>query len=234
MDPILENIEKDEEKETPEKTITEPVEDSGIDDLKQKLIFSSNEGVRLAKDLKASEEEKERLKIELEDLKASSEISLDETMLSKRHPDWELLGDADRVRIREMEQLKARQDKLDAELNKQKREAIKAEEARRFESSYNKVIGSYPDLKGKEKEFKEFCYRDDNLGNTNLEVLAKSFLFDSVKIREKREGLESATGGEKKAPKPDGFTTEEALALMKSNPRKYNEMVRDGKLKLIK
>lgn len=230
----------DEGKETPEKTPIEPVIDSDeIEALKKQRAESAKEAIRLAKENKAKEAEIQRLKTELEGYQSSGETPLDENELARKHPDWDILGESEKSRIRQAEHIELRQKKLDSDLKKERAERIKAEEERRFNEGFQKSLVSFPDLKGKEQEFKDFCYNDKNLGNTNFEILAKSFLFDSVKEKEadrerkEREGLEPGTGGEKKAPAKEGFTAKEAHDLMVSNPKKYNEMVRDGKIKIV-
>ena len=229
--------------ETPEQTSSEPVKGSEEEvKLKKQLSESSKEGIRLKKLSEDQSKEIEGLKTELEDYKTSDEIPLDQKELEKKYPYWDDMTDSEKENIRTIERLKIKQARLDADLRKEKQDRIKKEEEDRFERSFKKVLDSpafAEDLKGREDEFKEFCYRDKNLGNTNLEVLAKSFLFDVVKDRNKdeelkgRKGLETTTGGQKQTPPKEGMTAEEVDALRKSNPRKYNEMIRDGKLKMI-
>jgi len=226
----------------PDQTPKEPVR--GSDDslaLKKQLKESSEEGIRLAKENKKLAEENERLKTESGD-KSLGEIPLDQKELEKKYPDWDVMTDSEKENIRTTERLKIKQDKLDKDLRKEKQDRLKKEEEDRFEKDFRKVLANpafAEDLKGKEDEFKEFCYQDENLGTTNLEVLAKSFLFDVVKNKKKDdetpkgEGLESGTAGNKQVPPKEGYTAEEADALRLSNPRKYNEMIRDGKLKIV-
>jgi len=241
--PNLDTIETDEGKEDPEgnptkpeKTPAEPVIDSEKEELKKKFAASSAEAIRLAK-------ENKELKIELDESKDSSgEIPLNEKELSKKYPDWDVYDDSEKAKIRAIERTSIRQNRLEAELRKERQERLKKEEEDRFERGFAKVLASpafSEDLKGREEEFRAFCYKDENLKNTNLEVLVKSFLFDVVRDKKKdeglkgRDGLEKTSGGQKQVPPKEGMTYEEVDALRKSNPRKYNEMIRDGKLKMI-
>lgn len=209
-----------------------------LQELGEKYKLSSQEGEKIPKLKKDNED----LKAELEGYKSSGEIPLDEKELKKKYPDWDDLDDSERERIKTTERNLIMTKRIIAERRQEKVDNVKREEKVRFDGDFNKVLAN-PEfserLKGKEKEFKEYCYSDENLGNTNLESLAKSFLFDVVeaekkdKEKEDREGLETPGGGGKPTPTKEGYTTEEVAHMMKNDPKKYNRLVQEGKIKII-
>jgi len=90
-------------------------------------------------------------------------------------------------------------------------------------------------------EFKKFALAPENIGQKSLLNLAKQFLFDHKEPEpvpepepEPSPGLEDGTGGPKNLPpKKEGMTAEEVKHLRETNPKKYNELAREGKLKII-
>lgn len=88
-------------------------------------------------------------------------------------------------------------------------------------------------------EFKEFAYKPDNL-KTPLETLAAAFLHmksDKEKKPEEKPdlpGLEAGGSGkgEERGTREDGYTPEEMEQLRKKDPKKYNKLASEGKLKL--
>lgn len=89
------------------------------------------------------------------------------------------------------------------------------------------------------EEFKEFAYKKENL-KTPLETLAAAFLHTKGVATEKkpekpdRTGLEGggSGNGEEKDVRNKGYTADEAAHLRKSDPKKYAQLSREGKLKI--
>ncbi len=143
-------------------------------------------------------------------------------------PDWEYLSPQEQTLAKEVAFLKK-------EISSLKEMATGTARKITFDEQFSELSRNFPLLAGKKAEFKEHCESEEP-----TEKLAKSFLYDVAKeigaIEEKekmeRPGLEIATGGIKTEPKPKakGITAEEAQKLRKSDPRKYNEMIRMGKL----
>lgn len=115
---------------------------------------------------------------------------------------------------------KALEKKLDlmaSELSEFKKEKVKQE-----------VITSYPVLREKWEEFEDF--RTENKG-MNMKTAAKAFLVENGILETPRKGLEKTTGGSK-VPTASGMTTEEIKQLRTTNFRKYQELIRNGQMKV--
>lgn len=108
------------------------------------------------------------------------------------------------------------------------------------------------DLTGKEQwkaisehsdEFKEYAYKQENL-TVPLETLAASFLYQKGLASKPAEqkptpppaaGLEPGSGGGKQGDgktTADGYTAEELANIRQTDPKKYAQLAREGKLKL--
>lgn len=93
------------------------------------------------------------------------------------------------------------------------------------------ILEKYPQLKDKASEFKDFL-EDPELKGLSLEKSAKLFLVENSMLDSdapKRKGLERPTSGSKEAPKK-GFSEEDVKRLRETQPRKYEQMLRDGRL----
>lgn len=93
------------------------------------------------------------------------------------------------------------------------------------------VFNTYPQLKDKKDEFKEFL-EDPELKGLSLEKSAKLFMVENNLIDQevvKRKGLEKSTSGTKGEVKK-GFSEEDVRRLRETQPRKYEQMLRDGRL----
>ena len=200
---------------------------------------SAKEAHRLKDDEKTWKEEKEDLKTELAGFKTADETPLDEAELAKKYPDWDELSEGEKARIKTLESLKIRQAQTERDVKRDKADRIKLDEKGKFTAEVKEVMANpeyVEQLKGKEAEFKEFCYKDENLG-TSVATLIKSFLFDSVKAKaeEKKpgEGLELPSGGDKPEPSKEGYTLTEVDEMIKNDPEKHKRLTEAGQLKII-
>ena len=98
----------------------------------------------------------------------------------------------------------------------------------------DKTIGKI--ISENEDEFKEFAYKPENL-KTDTTTLAKAFAFDKGGNQQKetgvKVGLEDGGGSKTLGTTKDGkiqVTSSEAQTLRKTDPRRYNDLVRDKKL----
>lgn len=92
-------------------------------------------------------------------------------------------------------------------------------------------LEQYPEIAGQENEFREFCMKPSRRG-LEMDILAKAFLFDVDKVpAKKRSLLLSGGNGGSSAPKPKPMTADDAKLLRTTNPRKYNQLVKEGKIK---
>lgn len=95
------------------------------------------------------------------------------------------------------------------------------------------ILDEFPELKGREKEFKEFAKKPTHKG-VDLNIIARAFLYNPEKEPEKIETkpvLEPGSGGPKK-PEKLGFTDEEIKLMREKDPKRYNLLVKQGKIKV--
>jgi hypothetical protein len=100
----------------------------------------------------------------------------------------------------------------------------------------------FKNIKSRRAEFEEYAYEDENL-NTPIEVLARSFQVVKGLIKSKppeegdgdegRPGIEEGTGGGDHKPSEKGYTSEQAENMRTDDPKKYNRLVKEGKLKIV-
>ena len=140
----------------------------------------------------------------------------------------------DGVSQSDFDELKTRQDETE------RRQAV-IENKREFERQFKELVSGdeFKNIKGRREEFEEYGYEAENL-NTPIEVLARSFQVVKGLIKseppkegdEGREGIEQGTGGgSKNQPvSKKGFTTEEVETMRKTDPKKYNRLIKEGKL----
>jgi len=164
------------------------------------------------------------------------EVPSDEEM-KNADPDWDFRSDYEKNNARKMVVLERRQGKILTTLHSISQDSQAAEKISNF-------IASEPRLKGKEEDFYKFATNPKNKG-AEIDVLLRAFLFDvkdekpapELPKEEHAPTLErggSSGGSEKVQPKePNTFTSEEARQLRVSDQKKYNELVRSGKLKIV-
>jgi preprotein translocase subunit SecD len=94
----------------------------------------------------------------------------------------------------------------------------------------SRIFTTYPQLKDKRDEFQEFLDDPDNAG-IKLEKVAKLFLVEKglLETPPKRIGLERGTGGSK-ITSSSTLPTEDIKRLRENNPRRYQQMLRSGKI----
>lgn len=109
----------------------------------------------------------------------------------------------------------------------------------KFELEFAQATTRYPQLSGRKEEFKQFAYQEDNLGVPTLQLAAEFILEKGLysKPEENQDemvepALESGVGGDRQAPPKDGYTVDEAKHLRETDPRKYNRLIREGKMKI--
>ncbi len=185
-------------------------------DYKIKFGESTRENQRISEENAKLLRENEELRIK----SAKAETTLSEEELSTKYPDWEFLADDQKGFIK-------RQESLEKDIREMK-------EAKAWNENYTNTLTQFPQLKGKEAEFKEFCYSEENIGNKNLVLLAKAFIFDKGEPAEPektmRKGLETPSGGTKIAP-TTGWSIEDVKRLRETDPKRYLKMIQRGELK---
>ncbi len=97
-----------------------------------------------------------------------------------------------------------------------------------------KAKDGYGDLDA--EAFREFIYREENLGVKNLETLAKMFKQEKADVPPKPpvpEGAETTTAGAKEIAKGAGvqeISATDAAQLRKEDPKRYAQLIREKKL----
>lgn len=188
-------------------------------DYKKKFSESKEGAIKLLHD----KQELERKNAELEaKLAKASETSSDD-VLSKEIPEWDTLTDGEKVIVRN-------QTKMDKDIRLMKEKEAWLDDLAKAKS-WAKENGY--SLAGRDKEFKEFCYSEDNKEIKNIVILAKTFFFDEKVVEEKpvRVGLEKPVGGGKTPPKGGKVTVEEAARLRTTDAKAYKKMLLDKRLK---
>lgn len=163
------------------------------------------------------------------------EIPTDEEMVALV-PDWEYLTDREKNGERKLVVLERRQNHM---LNTFSSIAKETETYSQLEA----FVGTKPQLKGKEADFYEFATDPRNTG-ASLEVLVNAFLFETTPIvdttpvvtpvPEVPPSLERGNPSGNMPPIPTGnqeMSEDELKLLRTTDPRKYNEMIRTGKIK---
>ena len=158
--------------------------------------------------IQALDEERRHIKLLEEELqKTKSSVSPEQLA---EVPDWDLMTDNEKWIAKEVIQLK---DKT------------------KWEEDMTRARKAFPALGNKEAEFKEYCYKFPK--SVDVEVLARSFLFEPVKEEpvqeiEPKKGLERPTGGSRQAPSSE-ISLEEIQRIRENQPKVYEKMIRDGK-----
>jgi len=209
------------EQETPEKTNLEPDKLPAQGDYKKRYT-NAREGAIILK--KEKEDAIERA--EVAEAKLADEVNKPPSNeeLTKKYPDWEYKEDSEKDTL--------------IRLDKQEKETILLKEKLAWNDDFNRILKKYPQLAKVGDKFKEEAYKHPK--SIDLEVIAKSFLFDKIETKPeeeieekpKRSGLEKPTGGTGKVPSAK-MSLGDITRLRKTNFKLYMKMVNEGKIKEI-
>lgn len=155
--------------------------------------------------------------------------AIKQAILEKDKPsDWEFMSDEQKESFRKEKEKELRIITLEAK-----------EKWRLDYASIPQDLKEKIEKKGKDN-FKTFCCSPENVGQKSIENLAKAYTFDVVTAptdpKPKPKGLESAGGSNlPKAPvrKEGEMTASEANQLRYADPKRYNELIIKGKMKII-
>lgn len=92
-------------------------------------------------------------------------------------------------------------------------------------------LQQFPEIAGQEAEFREFCMKPSRRG-LDMDILVKAFLFDVEKAPAKKKSLLLSGGSGNSAPKPKDMTAEDLRILRTTSPKKYNQLLKEGKVKV--
>lgn len=141
-----------------------------------------------------------------------------------------------RAKLKEIEQLPTIDDVFSDEgklLSKEIDTLREQISSMQIEQTRGELESLYPVLKDKKEEFEEFLQDEENK-NIPLGKVAKLFLLDKGLLEtnmQERQGLERPTGGQRGDPEKQGISSEEIKDLRVNHPKKYAQMLREGKLK---
>lgn len=95
------------------------------------------------------------------------------------------------------------------------------------------VLEKYPQIKDKKDEFDEYLAEAENQG-IPFERVAKLFVLEKglAETEPKRKGLEKPTGGAITKNQPSGTSAAELKRLRENEPRKYEKLIREGRVDL--
>lgn len=201
-----------------------PVNPEAQVDYKKKFTESSREAQLLQGRLK----EMERTIGEL----TAEDIPTDEEMKTV-DPNWDFYSEMEQRMFKKNVALERKLNKTTGALT-----GFISDQKRRTE--LDEIISSKPELKGKEKEFEAFAARPNNKG-VPMETLVSAFLYevkdelppepdDPNKIQG-QPVLNSGGAGKGIQSKTEQYTLEEAQNIRKTDPTKYNELIRKGIIK---
>jgi len=139
------------------------------------------------------------------------------------YPNWDYLNDETKLVYRD---LYITNKKADAATKL----VMDMVEEKKWNDDFRRTINSYPKLKGREKEFKQFAYKPTHKGVT-LDVLAKSFLFDFKDDSPDTPitptpALESGSGGNH-PPLNNKMSSDDIAHIRETDPKRYKQLIKD-------
>lgn len=192
-------------------------------DWQKKFVESQKESMVLSK------------QIEELTIKEVPHVEVDDKHMTEIYgEDWETMTNHEKIMAKEIEINK--QEKIE-ERAKRELENKKNELGQKWTDSVNDfvdtdMISFYPEMKGKEEEFKKFATKPTRRGLA-FDDLVKIFKADNPnKIIKTKRNLFNAPGGPGKKITPEKMSVDDIRRLRLTNPRKYNEMVVAGKIKI--
>ena len=161
--------------------------------------------------LKSLQEEREKRRMDAERFKMLEE-EMETLKTSAVSEENETFSDEGKV-------LEGKINSLKSELSEIKQDFVKKE-----------LIITHPILKEKWEEFEEFRTNPENKG-MNMKTAAKAFLIENEVLEKPRLGLEKPTGGSR-TPSVSGMTADEIKNLRQTDFKRYQQLLREGKLEL--
>jgi len=255
--------EETEKKESVENPDDEPKEDAEVSEEEASEEEVSEEEVSQEEleesQAEPSEEEKEALKKRLADEKKKSSASARENQkiyaknrvinealveaddipepteeeLIKEFPDWDMMGDTERIFAKETV-ISRNWRKVISEAKEQATKIEKWNESVEVFVEDPETLINNPDLEGKTEEFKAFATEEVN-NSVPFKILVSAFLHEYTVKKPTNKGrmFERGKGGSKeKFETSDGsITLEEARKLRETDYSKYKEYLTAGKIK---
>lgn len=156
-----------------------------------------------------------------------------EAELKAKFTDWDDKMDEEKEILRHQLALEKKVNKATLELSKMQAEREWNNKINHFLDKAQ-LLDDYSGLKGKEEEFRAFANKPTHKG-TSLDVLAKAFLYqpgnEVPKPKHTKPVLEKGSGGTKNTTKHT-LTPEEIMMIRKNDSKRYNQLVKEGKIKI--
>lgn len=149
-----------------------------------------------------------------------------ESELKKLYPYWDDMTDVERKTVEENLSLKRRLSRLEQDFGGMKTETEWERQLGDFLEKA-KILDKYPELEGKEKDFRDFAKKPTHKG-VDLNVLADAFLYKTkgeTMPTKKGAVLERGSGGPKTTPPTKKMTPEELKVLREADYKKYKEII---------
>jgi hypothetical protein len=176
---------------------------------------------------------KKQLEDQIDEAQSMPEPTEEE--LTEEFPEWEALSDFEKRIAKDSFHNKRINDRI-REIRNQQKEAEKKvnERIEEIDSFMAKpeVLEKFPQLQGKEEEFRRFSTKTTRL-LVDLEDLTKLFLMEMPQpTKNKGKMFETGSGGpnERPQPKSDKISIDEARRLMQTDYKKYKEYLLAGKI----
>lgn len=153
-----------------------------------------------------------------------------EDELKAQFPNWDVMSETEQVLAKKT----FKYDKAFAMLSEVTKESKDIESWNKKVDEYTsnpKTLIEHPELEGKTEEFQIFASKPTRRG-VDFEDLIKAFLFDisAKQVRSKGKMFDTGSGGEKQKPKSDILSAVEGRKLMKSDYKKWKELLLAGKI----
>ena len=222
---VIEKVEDPEleEEETPEEIAVreaEELETKKDEEKDKKLVASQQEAMVWKK--KAEDLEAEKAKV----------IEVTDEYMKTIYTDWDDMTLGEQRSLKEVEKLKQENIIIRAKANEFNNDRQWTDNVTQFVDG-SEFDENFPAIKDRKEDFKRFCNKPTRKGMA-MEDLAKIFLYENptTPVKKKRS-LFNAPGGPNKGPAPKkGLTPDEVRLLRVNSPKKYNELVRQHKIKV--
>lgn len=210
-----------EEKPEEQQKTQENQEEKPTEDYKKKFIESSREAQILhAKNKKVNEALERALNME----------DPDDKELISQYSDWDTMTDFEKRMAKSDLKNSRRFEALEEITRENKDLEVWREKIDSFVDD-PKSLADYPQLDGREDEFKLFATKPTRRGVDFEDLVAAfSYAHESTKKTSKGQMFESGSGGPANKAKPKKMSIMDARALRESDYSKYLEMLRAGKI----
>jgi len=234
IEPVDEVKEVKEDEETPKEEVVEEVEEVVEEKVKEEPAPEVDYKKKFTESTRESQVLYSRNKkiSEAVDQAAQMERPTKEEM-EKDFADWDVMSDTEK-RLAEDNVVNSKRFQAIHKATQEGKDILAWNEKVDKYVDNPKVLQDYPEMEGKQEDFKIFASKPTRRG-VDFDDLISAFLFDMSKvIKPKNKGkmFETGSGGpnERVKPKGDKISLAEARTLMKNDYKKYKEYLVAGKI----